>query len=134
MFASSHRFLCSQAGAIPVEGDILEFSSYRFTIKEVEDNRRILSLSAEYLGLEGKELKGKDSNGNDASTEKEKREDFSLPFLKLRGSNNGDSTKLLDYESSNSEFYGTTDKEGNGEGELTFVDGVWVGVDYDKKE
>ena len=100
----------------------------------MEDNRRILSLSAEYLGPEGKELKGKDSNGNDASTEKEKREDFSLPFLKLRGSNNGDSTKLLDYESSNSEFYGTTDKEGNGEGELTFVDGVWVGVDYDKKE
>ena len=132
----SSRFLCSQAGAIPGEGDTLEFSSYRFTIKEVEDNRLILSLSAEKLVPEGREIRGKDSNGNDGSTEKEKREDFSLPFLKLRGSNNGDSAKLLDYEAGNSDFSGTTDKEvkGDGEGELTFVDGEWVGVDFDKKE
>ena len=119
-----------------MEGDVLEFSIYRFTIKEVEDNRRILSLSAEKLIPEGKESRGRDSNGNDVSSEKEKREDFTLPFLKLRGSNNGDTSKLLDYEASNGDFCATAEKEakGDGEGELTFVDGEWVGLDVDKKE
>ena len=51
-------FLCSEAGEIPREGDQLILCGYKFVVKEVEDNRRIISLSASPLDKEGADSKG----------------------------------------------------------------------------
>ena len=50
-------FLCSEAGEIPREGDQLILCGYKFVVKEVEDNRRIISLSAEIIDKEGSDSK-----------------------------------------------------------------------------
>jgi hypothetical protein len=39
-------YLLSRIGAIPSPGTVLKVSGYMFTVKEIEDNRRILSLVA----------------------------------------------------------------------------------------
>jgi putative hemolysin len=40
-------YLCAVAGEIPSVGDVLELVNYRFMVLEVEENRRIVSLSVE---------------------------------------------------------------------------------------
>lgn len=42
-------YLCAVAGEIPSVGDVLELANYRFTVLEVEENRRIVSLSVEKI-------------------------------------------------------------------------------------
>ena len=109
-------YLCSQAGAIPTSGDVLEFSGYRFTVREVEDNRRILSLSAErlYGDKESGEFE-KDHNG------KADKGSFTPPFLK----------GLVDSESHSSQESGGEGggSEAGGSSPLTFLDGAWVEVE-----
>lgn len=41
--------LCATAGQIPSIGDVVELHGYRFSITEVEENRRIVSLLAELI-------------------------------------------------------------------------------------
>lgn len=40
-------YLCAVAGQIPKVGDVIELHNYRFTITEIEENRRITNLIAE---------------------------------------------------------------------------------------
>lgn len=44
--------VCAEAGEIPKAGDHIDLGNYRFTITEVEDNRRIINLVAEVLDLQ----------------------------------------------------------------------------------
>lgn len=58
-------FLCSEAGEIPREGDQLVLCGYKFVVKEVEDNRRIITLSAEILEKDKADNKSDDQNDTD---------------------------------------------------------------------
>ena len=54
--------LCSQAGEIPKAGDKLLLSGFEFTVVEVEDNRRVVELSARKVPT------GEDAAGEEGST------------------------------------------------------------------
>lgn len=74
-------FLCSEAGEIPREGAQLILGGYKFIIKEVEDNRRIISLSAEIIEKEKNE---NDKNDTDHKNDSDSKNDSeSLLDLKI---------------------------------------------------
>ena len=109
--------LCiTQAGAIPSTGDALEFSGYRFVVREVEDERRVLSLSAERLVPE--------KNGHEAERE---------TGAERRGNGgDGDVARSAGGEDGGSHG-GGHGADAEGEGELTFRDGSWVEVEKIEK-
>lgn len=111
--------LCSQAGEIPSAGDKLVFGGFQFTVKEVEDNRRIVTLLAtklrkdfpdadkEYSGLveEGGETNAAERNENPATAS-----GFMDSFMSLTSHDEGNRNVS---SSSSGDI-------------LTFRDGEWV--------
>jgi len=77
-------FLCSEAGEIPREGDQLILCGYKFVVKEVEDNRRIISLSAEIIEKEGAENVDQKSDNVDQKGDADHKEEAALD-LKIDG-------------------------------------------------
>jgi CBS domain containing-hemolysin-like protein len=98
-------FLCSEAGEIPREGDQLVLCGYKFVVKEVEDNRRIISLSAEILEKDKTDAEISDDNKNDADRSEKGDNKNSAPV---------DNTKNDGIDNA------TSDKV------QTFIDGEWV--------
>ena len=97
-------FLCSEAGEIPREGDQLALCGYKFIVKEVEDNRRIISLSAEKIV---EKEKGNDVHDN----YKNDNDNYSENILELKIDNND--VKVDAKNSTNEKIQ-------------TFIDGEWV--------
>ena len=96
-------FLCSEAGEIPREGDQLALCGYKFVVKEVEDNRRIISLSAEKIVEREKRGDAHDNNKNDIDNNSEE-------ILELK----------IDSNDVRVDAKNTTEKI------QTFIDGEWV--------
>jgi CBS domain containing-hemolysin-like protein len=97
-------FLCSEAGEIPREGDQLALCGYKFIVKEVEDNRRIISLSAEKIV---EKEKGNDVHDN----YKNDNDNYSENILELKIDNND--VKVDAKNSTNEKIQ-------------KFIDGEWV--------
>jgi Mg2+/Co2+ transporter CorC len=95
-------FLCSEAGEIPREGDQLALCGYKFIVKEVEDNRRIISLLAEKL-VEKESDNHKNDIDNNSEQVLELKIDQNSNDVKVDGKNSTNELKIQ-----------------------TFIDGEWV--------
>ena len=112
-YATIGGFLCSQAGAIPSSGDAFVYAGYKFIVGEVEDNRRILTLTAEKL------------RENHAGNGESSHFPVFLPWNQNPSNQIPDSEVLISTgnESHETDFSGN---KNNTSSSLTFRDGEWV--------
>ncbi|KAJ1440837.1 hypothetical protein B484DRAFT_391085, partial [Ochromonadaceae sp. CCMP2298] len=85
-FSTVGGLLCAVAGRIPKAGDRVPFRNFLYTVKEVEDNRLILSISAAPLGDRGE--------GGDVDSSREEQEEADTDPEEFPASNRDPEKKI----------------------------------------